>query len=51
MYGGYITVEKTMMYNFRYRFIDYKGNFFDTDDFDEFQTAFKVRLWRVFGDI
>lgn len=74
MYGGYITIEKTMMYNFvelykvytltfgdydfsllivdnRYRFIDYKGNYYDTDDFENFQTAFKIRLWRVYGDI
>lgn len=74
MYGGYVTIEKAMIYNFidlykvftfdycgyefsllivdnRYRFVDYKGNYYETENFEDFQTAFKIRLWRVFGDI
>lgn len=74
MYGGYVTIEKTMMYNFielhkiytfdycgyefsilivdnRYRLVDYKGDFFESDNIEDFKYIVKCRLWCVYGDI
>lgn len=74
MYGGYVTIEKTMMYNYvelykvytfdycsyefsllifdnRYRLVDYKGDIYESDNIEDFQFIVKCRLWRVFGDI
>lgn len=74
MYGGNVSCEKAMIYNFvdlykvytffygdyefsilivdnRYRFVDYKGNIYESDNIEDFKTIVKIRLWRVYGDI
>lgn len=35
----------------RYRLVDYKGDFFESDNIEDFKNIVKWRLWRVYGDI
>jgi hypothetical protein len=49
IYGSY---EFSMLIvDNRYRFIDYKGNYYDTSDFEQFKKFVRYRLLRVYGDI
>ena len=35
----------------RYRLVDYKGNFYESDNIEDFKRIIKCRLWCVYGDI
>lgn len=35
----------------RYRLVDYKGDFYESDNIEDFKNIVKWRLWRVYGDI
>lgn len=35
----------------RYRLVDYKGDFYESDNIEDFKYIVKCRLWCVYGDI
>lgn len=35
----------------RYRLVDYKGDIYESNNIDAFNTIVKIRLWRVYCDI
>lgn len=49
LYGDY--EFSILIVDNRYRMIDYKGNYYDTSDFEQFKKFVRYRLLRVYGDI
>lgn len=49
LYGDY--KFSILIIDNRYRMIDYKGNYYDTSDFEQFKKFVRYRLLRVYGDI
>ena len=49
LYGGY--EFSILIVDNRYRLVDYKGDFYESDNIEDFKYIVKCRLWRVYGDI
>lgn len=49
LYGDY--EFSILIVDNRYRLVDYKGDFYESDNIEDFKYILKCRLWCVYGDI
>lgn len=49
LYGDY--EFSILIVDNRYRLVDYKGDFYESDNIEDFKYIVKCRLWCVYGDI
>ena len=49
LYGNY--EFSILIVDNRYRLVDYKGDFYESDNIEDFKYIVKCRLWCMYGDI